>query len=153
MNMQERFIVIFYDGEEFPQTVDYATVWNIHAFDMNAMLKWHEIEPTRQDYYKIYIACSDREKFKAIIDSHKRFNCEFISMIPNYGTNYMQVQQQLAADGFKHPIDDIRYAEKRKAYKEEVKQAEKVGVFKDPNPNETLNPAIVRQNKRRGKHA
>lgn len=153
MNMQEKFIVIFYDGEEFPQTVDYATVWSIHAFDMNSMLKWHEIEPTRQDYAKIYLACSNKEKFKAIIDAHRRFDCEFIDYIPNYGTKYQEVIKKLAEKGFKEPIDDIKYHAKMVAYKKEVHEAEKKGVMLDPNPQEKLNPAIVKQNRRRVRNA
>ena len=139
-------ITIFYDSSEFPQTQQYAEIWSIYCNDLNAMLRCGEIKPTVQNYTKIYFACSNRDKFKDIIDSHSRFDCEFISYIPDY-RRYDVVEKAIALfnDGYTEPLSDIVRIEQKP-----VKEVKSNKVVNTPKleEDEELDPDILKPRRR-----
>ena len=141
---------IFYDEQSFPQAQIYAEVWSIYAVNMNIMLMYNELKPTRNDYGKIYFACKDREKFKDIINNFSRFGYEYVDFLPDYrGCEVVAKAIELYNKNLLEPFSDIAPCKAELQYKEDVINKEKQGIFLDPKPDEPLNSAIRFNVKRR----
>lgn len=137
---------------EFPQAQQYAEIWSIYCNDLNAMLRCNEIKPTVQNYTKIYFACSNRDKFKDIIDSHSKFDCEFISYIPDY-RRYGVVEKAIALfnEGYTEPFSDIVKLEQptvKGVVKKTSEKATRSGIY-EPKEDEELDPDILRPKRKR----
>ena len=137
-------ISLFYDPQEFPQAQHYAECFGIYSENLDYKLRFKELNPVRHDYTKIYFAVKDRSRYQAIIDSHARFDCEFVEFIPDYRkTTWEKKMDYFWSVGLKTPFSDVAVMQAKKAKKAQQAKDEKAGKFTDPNAGEALDPKTI----------
>lgn len=148
--MYESKILLMADLTEFPYAQHYAECFSLLFADLGSRLERNATTPARHDYYKVYIAVKDSEKYRKIIDSHKaEFPVELIDELIDYTKlDVRKASSYLVAHSFIDPFDDVR-AEKRKRQKaEELAEAERQGKYLDPNEDAKLDASIPTFKKR-----
>lgn len=95
-------------------------------------MKYKEYNPSRHDYYKVYIAVKDRAKYEKLIASHaSEFPCEYTSILPDYRQKEVRkVAGWLVSKSYIDPFDDIKAATVRQ------KKAEKLDTSTSITPPE-----------------
>ena len=103
-------VVLLASPEEFPQAQHYAECFSMLFVDMDNRMKYKEYNPSRHDYYKVYIAVKDKAKYEKIIDSHAaEFPCEYTDVLPDYRKKEARkVAGWLVSKSYIDPFDDIK---------------------------------------------
>lgn len=157
--------LLLYDGKEYPQGVAYAECHNAFASDLRILKEFNEIQPTKRPEC-VYVACSDRERFAAIIDAHAtKFPTVYISNLPDYrnmspkaiyavllaegkdimGADIEDVKEMKSAEVSNQPEAQVPAKEIKTSAAPESPKAEE--IKETPDSNIAAIPVVKRQTK------
>ena len=103
-------------------------------------------KPIRYNFTKVWIACKAVDQFKDYIQVYtEKFEHEYVNSLIDYrNTPVRETILKLRLAKLDTPFADVNTKIENKKYAEEVKDAEKDGIFLDPKPNEELNKDIFK---------
>ena len=148
--MYECKTLLMADLNEFPFAQHYAECFSLLFANLGHRMERQLYSPARHDYYKVYIAVKDRDKYQKIIENHQaEFPVEIIDELLDYTKmDVRKAASYLMAHSYVDPFDDVK-AEKRKRQKaEELAEAERQGKYIDPNEDAELDSSIPTFKKR-----
>lgn len=136
--MFDRRIVLLASPTEFPQAQFYASCFSILYEDLDHRMNRKDYNPSRHDYYKVYIAVKDRKAFEPVIASHvAEFPVEFTNRLPDYRRSEVRkISSWLVQKSFVDPFDDIKAQEERERKAKALEEAERKGKYDPQNDSE-----------------